>query len=241
MDTKTIYQKWQQVQYYVIIGVISLIALFFLPMLGSTVGLAFKLPNTVAGWIVYCMSKALVATINVLTFHCFILQGKINIRDNPEYLEAKKILNELETSDADVPRSPKQWTTATYGKKGITIFVTSALSAIGLTQAILAFDWVSMLTYLFTVIMGLIFGILQMNQTEIYWTEEYKQYAMYIQRKRQEAEEKARKEEELQRLVEREMALVEAESVHERNDPTNDSGGTDLLESIDSSSPISNT
>lgn len=56
---------------YWIIGIVTLLALFFLPFLGSAVGLALVLPNTPAGWIVYVGTKIIVAAINVLLFHCF--------------------------------------------------------------------------------------------------------------------------------------------------------------------------
>lgn len=172
-----LYEKWKQWQYYVIIGVISMVALFFLPMIGSEAGLAWKIPTTTAGWIVYVVSKLLVATINSLIFHCFILQAKINIQDDAKYIEAIKILDEVLPLNTDDFRSPSEYFRTTYGKKGLTIFVTSVLSAVGLTQAVLTFDWISMLTYFFTILMGVIFGVLQMNQTEIYWTSEFWRYA----------------------------------------------------------------
>lgn len=172
-----IYEKWKQWQYYIIIGIISLVALFFLPMIGSEAGLAWKVPTTVAGWVVYVVSKLLVATINILIFHCFTLQAKINVQENAKYLEAIKILDSQLPTNTDDCRSPSEYFRNTYGKKGLTIFVTSVLSAVGLTQAVLTFDWISMLTYFFTILMGVIFGVLQMNQTEIYWTSEFWRYA----------------------------------------------------------------
>ena len=172
-----LYEKWKQWQYYIIIGVISLVALFFLPMIGSEAGLAWKVPTTVAGWVVYVVSKLMVATINILIFHCFILQAKINVQENTKYLEAIKILDSALQTNTDDFRSPSEYFRSTYGKKGLTIFVTSVLSAVGLTQAVLTFDWISMLTYFFTILMGVIFGVLQMNQTEIYWTSEFWRYA----------------------------------------------------------------
>lgn len=176
-----LYEKWKQWQYYVIIGVISMVALFFLPMIGSEAGLAWKIPTTTAGWIVYVVSKLLVAIINILIFHCFILQAKINIQEDAKYNEAIKILDEVLPSNTDDFRSPSEYFKSTYGKKGLTIFVTSVLSAVGLTQAVLTFDWISMLTYFFTILMGVVFGILQMNQTEIYWTGEFWRYAKRMQ------------------------------------------------------------
>ena len=43
-----------------------------------------------------------------------------------------------------------------------------------------------MLTYLFTIIMGLIFGILQMRTAEEYWTNEYLEYAMMYKQQQEE-------------------------------------------------------
>lgn len=169
-------EKLNQWLYYVIIGAVSFVALVFLPMLGSSVGLAWAVPTTVVGWIVWITSKIIIATLNVLIFHCFMLQAKVNIKDDPKYNEANRIL----TSSKDkgyVPRGPSTWITQQYRNKGITIFITSALSVFALSQAILTFDYVSMLTYLFTIIMGLIFGILQMKSAELYWTTEYWEYA----------------------------------------------------------------
>lgn len=195
MADKRIYSQWKQYQYYVIIGIISAVALFFLPMIGSEAGLAWRIPDTVAGWIVYITSKLLVATLNILIFHCFILQGKVNIQNDEKYLEANQILERELNKKELAPKSPEQWTKQVYSKKGFTIFITSILSAVGLTQAVLTFDWVSMLTYFFTVLMGIIFGVLQMNSTEIYWTGEYWQYAKQVEQANQEAEEERLKAE----------------------------------------------
>lgn len=168
---------------YIIIGLISLIALFFLPMVGSSANLGWNIPNTVVGWIVWVAVKLIVATIGVLIFHCFMLQAKINIKDHPRYLEANNLLEKCEKRKLYIPRSPAVWKKQQYGRKGVTIFIVSALSTVALTQAILTFDYMSMLTYLFTIVMNLIFGVLQMKSAEEFWTTEYWDYAQYIYNK----------------------------------------------------------
>lgn len=173
--------KVKQFMYYFIIGIVSMIALCFLPMIGSDIGLGWNLPNTVVGWIVWVVVKLIVAVLNVLIFHCFMLQAKINIKDNERYIEAQEILR-LNNIKQYIPRSPTAWNKQQYGQKGVSIFVTTALSTVALTQAMLTFDWMSMLTYLFTIIMGLIFGIMQMKTAEDYWTDEFWQYAQKIKR-----------------------------------------------------------
>lgn len=178
-------EKIKLYTYYIIIGVVSLIALLFLPMVGSSVGLEMRLPDTLVGWVVYCITKLIVAALNVIIFYCFMQQAKVNVKDNEKYKKANDILELIEERKDRAPRSPKEWTRKQYSGKGITIFVTTILAAVSLTQAILTFDYITMLTYLFTIIMGLIFGILQMKNAEIYWTTEFYEYAL-----------KAKKEEE---------------------------------------------
>ena len=173
--------KLKQYLNYIIIGIVSLISLVFLPMLGSTVGLGWNVPNTTVGWVVWVAVKLIVATLNVLIFHCFMQQAKINVKDNENYKRAREILVKQKEKEI-LPKSPSKWNSQQYIKKGSTIFTTTALSTIALTQAILSFDYVSMLTYLFTVVMGLIFGILQMKTAEEYWTDEYLQYALMKER-----------------------------------------------------------
>lgn len=209
----SIKDKFRQYQYYVIIGVISAIALFFLPMIGSEAGLMWNLPTTAVGWIVYVVSKMIVAVINILIFHCFILQGKLNVQKNEDYIKARDILCDNIADEHEVPRSPSKYNRDIYGKKGITIFATSLLSAVGLTQAVLTFDWVSMLTYLFTVVMGIVFGILQMNQTELYYTDEYLRYA---------------------KKVKADLEMAKKESTKQINDCSDNSRGGTVLESSDS-------
>lgn len=176
--------KWRAWQYYIIIGVISLVTLFFLPMVGTQLGLSWNIPDTPSGWVVYVTTKLLAAIINILIFHCFIMQGTLNVRDNARYKEAQEILEANQMSQIE-PRSPDEWRKETYGKKGTGVFITSALSTIGLTQAILVFDWISLLTYLFTLTLGVIFGILQMSVAEEYWINEYWIYAHKIKRERE--------------------------------------------------------
>lgn len=176
--------KLKQNMYYLIITLVSLISLFFLPMLGSEIGLKWNIPNTSVGWVIWVTTKLIVASLNVLIFHCFMQQAKVNVKDNKNFLRAEELMFELKIKlkNEFTPRSPKSWTIKQYTSKGVTIFVTTALSTIAFAQALLTFDYVSLLTYLFTIVMGLIFGIMQMKSAEIYWTEEYLLYAKLLEK-----------------------------------------------------------
>jgi uncharacterized membrane protein len=200
-------KKWTQYMYYIIIGVISFVALVFLPMFGSEVGMAFTFPTTPAGWVVYIITQAIMSVVNVLIFHSFICQAKINIKDDTNYLRAVEILRAY-TSKTYTPRSYAQFRNQEYRWKGISIAIGTLLGGFALTQAILSYDYVRMLSYLFTVIFGIIFGILEMKKWEEYYTTEYLDYAYFYEKQQ---EEEARKAEEEARRKAEEEALREAE------------------------------
>ena len=206
-EDDSIRQTLKQGMYYIIIAVISLISVVFLPMVGTTLGLGWKLPDTTAGWVVWGASRAIVATINVLLFHSFMEQAKLNIKDDEHYKEARDILVKVKKKEHK-PKSPAQWNAAQYGKKGTTIFLSSAMSVVAIGQAVLSYEWATALAYLFTLGMGIIFGIMQMKKAETYWTTEYYEYA--LMRKRMEEEQQiAEQSEQTQKTEENAVTTTE--------------------------------
>lgn len=174
------YEKFRLYKNYAIIGVVSIICLLFFPFFGSTVGMAIVLPNTVAGWLVYVVSKLMVAAVNLVLLSCFVNQGKFNIREDTRYTEALTLLGKISPEKKAKPISPAQHYRQVFGFKGTTLFITSLLSSFALTQAILAFDVITFITYLITLITGVIFGILQMGAEEVFWTEQFPYYVQCL-------------------------------------------------------------
>lgn len=179
--------KINQYLNYGIIIVISLLTLFIIPLLGSEIGLKWTIPNTVAGWIVWSISNLISAILNVLLFHAFIKQGKINIKDNPNYLKAKELLEQNDTLDY-VPMSPTKWHGKEYRNKALTLFFCTILGTIGLGQAVLTFDVVKFIAQIISLVIGLIFGVLEMKAVEEYWTVEYYEYAKIESKKEKQKE-----------------------------------------------------
>jgi uncharacterized membrane protein len=188
------YEKFMNVLYYIIIGLVSLLATVFIPMLSSEIGVEWVLPNTSVGWCIFVITKLTVAMVNILLFHCFMEQAKVNIKDNEKFIRANDILSSRREYKILSPRSPKKWNVSQYLTKGTSIFFMSVLSAVGLSQAIITFDLVSFLTYLFTIIMGIVFGVLQMKKAEYYWTNEYYEFALKIEKEDIKIEEKGENE-----------------------------------------------
>lgn len=211
--------KIKQGMYYIVVGVVSFISLVFLPMIGSTIGLGWNIPDTTVGWIIWVGSKIIVSALNITIFHCFMCQAKINIKDDENYKKAREILMDVKLKEVR-PRSPRKWNAEQYGMKGVTIFITSSMTVVALTQAVLSFDYISMLTYLFTIIMGLIFGVLQMKTAEEYWTREYLEYALYRQElalKQAEQGSSIATQENTQSPSERELEGLNEEIEHDNN------------------------
>ena len=104
-------------------------------------------------------------------------QAKLNIKDDEHYKEARDILVKVKKKEHK-PKSPAQWNAAQYGKKGVSLFLASAMSVVAIGQAVLSYEWSTALAYLFTLGMGIIFGIMQMKKAENYWTTEYYEYAL---------------------------------------------------------------
>ena len=177
-------QQWRVYQNYIIIAILSFISVFFLPMLGTSVGIGFNVPDTWAGWIVWVLTKLCIIVVNILIFDQFVKQAKVNVRDNEKFIKAEEILNNIK-EEAEEILPAKMYINSLYKKKGITLGITTVLSIFGLTNAILTFDWVSMLTYIFTIVMALIFGWITMNEVEEIWTDKHYKYALKIKNEKE--------------------------------------------------------
>lgn len=167
--------------YYCLIFILSLLVLFVAPMfspnVNSDAALGFDVPKTPVGWAIYIVTKLFVACVNLLLFHCFVKQARLNILDNENYKKACEILRKYLPNEYH-PRSERQYFSQLYRKKGILIFLTSVLSAVVLTNAVMAFDLTSFVTYVITILMGLVLGVMKMKDVESYWTGEFYDYAI---------------------------------------------------------------
>lgn len=173
---RTLKEKIKLYTYYILIAIISIIALVFLPTLGSEGDIGFNFPQSSAGWAVYIATKLLCAMLNVMIFYCFNEQGRLNVKENEHYKEANRILLKI-NNKIKLPRSPKQWLTQQYSRKGVLIFLSTLAGMFCITNALLKWDWESLISYVITIVIGIVVGILQMGKAEIYWTEEYYIYA----------------------------------------------------------------
>lgn len=167
----------KQNQNYVIIGILSAILVIFLPLAGSVAGLGWVLPTTVVGWIVYVVTKLAATGLNMMIFHHFILQAKVNSKDHPSFLEAERLLRNF--APKTKPLSPEEFFGKQYKRKGTTLIITTLLSTICITQAVLTWNYMSFIVHILAVVFAIIFGIQTMREDEEWWTKDYLIYAQW--------------------------------------------------------------
>ena len=169
-------ERFKQTVYYWLIAALSLFVMVFFPLLGSSVGIEIYLPTTPAEWLVWLSPKISICIINMLVFHMFIRQATINIKDDDRY---KYCLHEL-YSDREHKikkiKLPGAFYAEQYIKKGGSLLLTSALSVFVLGEVILAYDPVSLITYSLSIIMAVVFGVIEMLTIEDYWTVQLYNY-----------------------------------------------------------------
>lgn len=172
--------KIKQGIYYILIAIMSFIALAFLPMLGSSIDVGWEFPQSTAAWMLWAGTRLAVSLLNVLIFHCFVKQGDLNTRKNQNRIDAEKKLNCLKNKE-HAPISPTYFFHKEYGKKIPMLFFSTILSLIAFGPAILTFDLITFTTYLTTTIMAVVFGILEMRKVEDYYIEGLLKYANYVE------------------------------------------------------------
>lgn len=185
------FRQLRQFIYYILIFIISFLVLVFLPMIGTDLDMGFKFPETPAAWTVFIVTKSITAFVNVMLFYCFNQQALLNVKKDERYIKANEILYSKNIKKEYKPRSPRQYNFRLYAGKGTSIFFSSILSTFALSQAILTYDWISLLTYALVITFGIIFGFISMYSGMNYWTTEFPLYAEMIQRQQNLEKEKS--------------------------------------------------
>lgn len=173
-------EKIRDLSYYFLIAVVSLVSVVFLPLLSSSLNGELEIPNTPMEWAIWITSKVAICIVNMLIFYAFVQQAKVNVRKDQNYCKANEIMQKIKERKDLIPRSPNKYNTSQWLSKGTSLLISSLISTVVLTEAILRFDLAQFLAYLFTLFMGIVFGYLTMRKNEDYWTSEYLAYAEYV-------------------------------------------------------------
>ena len=188
---KELRTTFRDISYFLIIGIISIIVVFIIPLISGAVygDIGMYFPKTTEGWIVYWCIRGGSVVGNVAVFVLFKQQAKMNIRNNENYLKAKEILSEHFESKEFIPRSPRQMNFKEYIIKVTSVVATTILSGVTISALAISFDFITFLSCIVSTVIAICFGWVTMIKNEIYWTEEYLEYAKYVDKKIKESEE----------------------------------------------------
>lgn len=177
---------------YGIIIVLTLVTVTIFPLLGTSVGMEARYPDTVVGWIVWSVIKLALVVDNIFIFQAFVDQAELNVQYEQRYLEAREIVRKYRIGKY-TPMSPEERRKKMFSKKVIITVLTSLIS-IALTEAILKYNFADLIAYSISMLMAIIFGVLSMADQEKYWVEEFYDYAINIRDEEEEKEKKKQAE-----------------------------------------------
>lgn len=177
---------------YGIIIVLTLVTVTVFPLIGTSVGMEARYPNTIVGWIVWSVIKIALCVDNIFIFQAFVDQAELNVQYEERYIQAREIVRKYRIGKYN-PMSPEERKKKMLSKKVIITILTSLIS-VALTEAILRYNWADLIAYSLSMIMAIVFGILNMADQEKYWVEEFYDYAITI-KEEEEAKEKQKQAE----------------------------------------------
>lgn len=189
-DINEIKMKMKNGIYYILTALLSIVSIVVFPMLDNS-NLTFKdtFPTTATGWTLWVIERVLIIVMNLLILNNFVLQARRNIKDNDNYIQANKILDKYKPKGYK-PQSPSQYMSRMYLKKGGSLTITAAASLITIGEAAINYNYLLLIATVVTIVFAIVFGVVAMHNTEMYWTTEYLDYAHMIEDNRNKIEEK---------------------------------------------------
>lgn len=172
--------------------ILSLGAMILVPLLGSYLTGQTKFPETVPEWILYFTCAIAISICSLFIYLALFNQGKLNVKDEPEYLKAKELhLRNFERMNKDiVPVDPFKWEKRQKIQKGIFQTIGIFLGLLGLGLAVISWNNSEFISACISVVMSIGFGLVKMGDVERMWTEGWLEYEMYVDKKLSEAQNK---------------------------------------------------
>ena len=175
------YDTFKQYFNYGIVAITSMLVLVVAPALESAITGELNYPDTLQGWLFWGVGRIAVTVLNLVIFIALDNQSEINARNNENYIKAKEILA-ADKKQQKVARSPKQVKRHDLVAKIPFIILGSAATLIALSQIILHYSLATLISYVFTVVMDIIWAVWHMIQKEVdYWSDEFLRYAYRVQ------------------------------------------------------------
>lgn len=180
--------------------ILSLIAMFLVPLLGSYATGQTQFPQTVPAWILYFTCALAISLCSLMIYLALHNQGKLNVKDAEEYVKAKELhLKNFERQNKEViPVDPFKWEKKTKVKKGIFQTASIFLGLLGFGLGALYWNNSQFVSSTISIVMAISFGLVHMGDVERMFTEGWLEWELYVQKTLDEQE----KQRKLERFVE---------------------------------------
>ncbi|MBP5446239.1 MAG: hypothetical protein J6Y28_08725 [Acholeplasmatales bacterium] len=176
--------------------ILSLISMFLVPLLGSYLTGTTQFPETIPEWILYFACALAISVCCLFIFLALFNQGKMNVKEEPEYIQAKELhLKNFKRMNGQeiIPIDPFKWEKQQKTRKGIYQTIGMFCGLLGFGLAVIHWNNSQFISATLSVIMSIAFGLVKMADVERMWTEGWLEFELYVEKKldMQEAEEKA--------------------------------------------------
>ena len=166
--------------------ILSLIAMFLVPLIGSYATGTTQFPQTIPAWILYFTCAIAVSICSLMIYLALHNQGKLNVKDEEEYKKAKELhLKNFERMNGKemIPVDPFKWEKKTKTQKGIFQTLGIFLGLLGFGLGALCWNNSQFISSTFSIILAIGFGLVHMGDVERMFTEGWLEWELYVQKK----------------------------------------------------------
>ena len=166
--------------------ILSIISMFLVPLIGSYASGTTQFPQTIPAWILYFTCAIAVSICSLMIYLALHNQGKLNVKDEDEYIKAKELhLKNFERMNGKeiVPIDPFKWEKKQKTMKGIFQTLGIFFGLLGFGLGALCWNNSQFISSTFSIILAIGFGLVHMGDVERMFTEGWLEWELYVQKK----------------------------------------------------------
>lgn len=166
--------------------ILSIISMFLVPLIGSYATGTTQFPQTIPAWILYFTCAIAVSICSLMIYLALHNQGKLNVKDEEEYIKAKELhLKNFERMNGKelIPVDPFKWEKKQKTMKGIFQTLAIFLGLLGFGLGALCWNNSQFISSTFSIILAIGFGLVHMGDVERMFTEGWLEWELYVQKK----------------------------------------------------------
>lgn len=166
--------------------ILSIISMFLVPLIGSYATGTTQFPQTIPAWILYFTCAIAVSICSLMIYLALHNQGKLNVKDEEEYIKAKELhLKNFERMNGKelIPIDPFKWEKKQKTMKGIFQTLGIFFGLLGFGLGALCWNNSQFISSTFSIILAIGFGLVHMGDVERMFTEGWLEWELYVQKK----------------------------------------------------------